>query len=198
MTALYHLGLEVEPVSLQLDVPDGRGGTTRYGGLEPYLDVRGDSHGHVGLIADDHFIDVTASQYPEVARGGIRVVYGPTRGQSRQTLTQGGLIPVRTVDGNVIQYTVGTLGSADAVMAPMLKKNLEGLAQMAHNTLTGYAKALSSVPALLERVNTLTDPRHATFVRRVNEMTELELVRDEAGNWHTKPAAEVTDLDEVV
>lgn len=189
MTALRHLGLEVEPVSLQLEVPNRRGGTTRYGHLQPHHDTDGNVIGHVGLLADDHFIDVTASQYPEVARGGIRVIYGPTRGQSQLILDQGGLIPVRTRDGQVIQYTVGRLGSADAVMMPLLEKAIEELAQLAFNTLTGYTKALSTVPLLLERVNTLAQPRHARFVRRVNEMTRLDIVRDEAGNWHTVPTA---------
>lgn len=189
MGVLVNLGLKAEPVALQLDVPDGRGGKTRYGNLEPYFDAAGNTVGHVGLVADEHFIDVTASQYPEIARGGMRVVYGPTRGQADQMLTRGAVIPLRTLDGIQVQYTMGTLGSADAVIAPMLGENTEDLARMAYNTITGYAKTLSLVPELLERVNSLTAPRHAPFVERVNAMTELDIVRDEAGNWHTQPAA---------
>lgn len=189
LAVLHNLGLEAEPVSLQLDVPDGRGGTTRYGNLKPHFDAAGNTVGHVGLLADDHFVDVTASQYPEIARGGRRVVYGPLRGQGKQILAQGGLIPVRTIDGQVVQYTVGSLGSTDRVMASVLKENTEDLARMASNLLMGYTKALSAVPELLARVNTLTHLRHAPFVERVNAMTGLKIVRDDDGLMHTTPAA---------
>jgi hypothetical protein len=189
MGVLVNLGLKAEPVALQLDVPDGRGGTTRYGNLDPHFDAAGNTVGHVGLIADEHFIDVTASQYPEIARGGMRVVYGPTRGQTDQMLTRGTVIQLRTLDDIRVEYTTGPLGSADAVIAPMLGENREELARMAFNTITGYTKTLSLVPELLERVNSLTAPRHTRFVDRVNAMTGREIVRDEAGNWRTKPAA---------
>ncbi len=70
--AMRSLGLEAEPVALPLDVPDGRGGTTRYGNERPHMD--GDLVvGHVGLITDGRSLDITAAQFPEIAaHGGVR------------------------------------------------------------------------------------------------------------------------------
>lgn len=116
MMAMRSLGLQAEPVGLLLDVPTGRGETTRYGNEVPHID--GDfAIGHVGLIADDHFMDITAFQFPEVlAHGGVRVIANPLNGQSDVILERGAVMPTRLIGNFLVQYTVVSTRQSNIVI----------------------------------------------------------------------------------
>ena len=173
--ALRVLGLQAESVALLLDVPDGRGGLTRYGNERPRME-HGQAIGHVGLIADGYFMDITASQFPEVlTHGGVRVVAAHLGDQqAEQLLTRGAILKARLADGYQVTYTAYASGSANGVLGPTLTSNGGTLPQLANNLLLIYGKLLSS-PDLIERVMTLTEPRYANLVGHVQTMRSREL-----------------------
>lgn len=174
MTALSSFGLEAEPVALMLDVDDGNGGTMRYGEERPRIEG-GEVVGHVGLIADGRFLDVTAAQFPEIVKhGGIRVVSGDLRGNAAEALQRGALLPTILADRHVVQYTVLPLGSADPALLPTMEEEGTTLAIHANNLRLPYLKVLSLTP-FVERVQTLTQPRYARFVQSVLDMRDKEI-----------------------
>lgn len=174
MQAMRAFGLDAEPVALILDIENAYGVTQRYGSESPHLD--GDRVvGHVGLVADDLFMDVTASQFPEVmAHGGQRVLSGALNGQADAVLNRGALVPTRLADGFQATYRVAPLGSADGLMLPILERSRDEAVAMVHNLLTGYTAAMSSEP-FLSQVQSITTPRHQQFVEAVLQMRGAEV-----------------------
>lgn len=173
---IRNLGLQAEPVALLLDVdtPQGR---ARYGTDRPRMEG-GKVVGHVGLIADGFFIDPTAAQFPEIVRhGGARVLAGHLRGQDQEVLRRGANVPIRLLDKHIVQYHVLPEGSADGVLLQMMstESNRQGLAKMSVNAQNPYLKVLSEQP-FLERVQTLTAPRYATFVHAVKSMRNKKVL----------------------
>lgn len=172
--AMRTLGLDPEPVALELDVPNGRRGTTRYGNPNPRL-VNGQVIGHVGLIADGVFLDITGAQFPEIAaHGGVRVIAGSLGSQSHEVLRTGANMPVRLADGYEVAYRVYPEGSADSALIPLIELNRQALPQLANNLILIFTKMLTA-PPLLDKVSTLSQPRYATLVHRVLGMQGREL-----------------------
>lgn len=60
MRALHLFGLPAEAVALEIEVENSRGSIVHHGRAQPQF-ANGQVLGHVGLIADDHFLDITAS-----------------------------------------------------------------------------------------------------------------------------------------
>lgn len=172
MRALHLFGLPAEAVALEIEVENSRGSIVHHGRAQPQF-ANGQVLGHVGLIADDHFLDITASQYPEIkAHGGIRVVGSPLRGQGSGVLTTGAVMMTRLVDGHLVKYTAHPRGSADAVMQS------DGLAAgeievLTNNLHIGYCQLLSS-PLLIERVRSLPRDKYARFIAAVEDMKDKE------------------------
>ena len=174
MGAMREFGLPADVVALTLEMADAHGGVQRYGTDSPHLD--GDlAVGHVGLIADDRFIDATAVQFPEVvAHGGVRVVSGSLSGRSEGVLRAGAVVPTRFIDGHPATYRLFPRGSADVLIRPLLERSADEVGVQVHNLVTGYTAVLSTSP-LLERVQEITTPRHRAFVDAVHRMRDVEV-----------------------
>ncbi|NKR53092.1 hypothetical protein GS481_02840 [Rhodococcus hoagii] len=180
MLALHSFNLPAEAIALELSVQTGQGALAHYGSPHPYV-KGGTVHGHVGLIADDHFLDVTASQFPEIdAHGGVRVVAGPLRGQSDELLATGATMMMRLTDGAFVTYTAHPSGSADEVMQAetMAREEIEVLTS---NLRLGYSYMLAQSPVLLDKVQSLTAQKYAGFVDAVTQMVGRTVSVDDRG-----------------
>lgn len=188
--ALQRLGLPASPVAVLLDVPQPGGGTTRYGNENPHMTADGLTVGHVGLVGDDYFVDATAAQFPEIRVGGVRAVGGPLQGQQDGILRAGAMIQVFLLDGTPVTYRLYPEGSADPILLPMLEsageEGIDDIGRLANNLLTGYCKALTAEP-LLSSVRSLTAPRYAQLVGRVNDMIDRGVETDENGWMVVQP-----------
>lgn len=188
---LNRLGLPASAVAVLLDVPQPGGGTTRYGNENPHMTKDGLIIGHVALVGDGYFVDATAAQFPEIRRGGTRTLGGPLQGQQEEILRGGAMIQVRLIDGTPVTYRLYPEGSADPILDPMMasggEQGLDDIGRLANNLLIAYCKMMTQEP-FLGRIRSLTAPRYAQLVGRVNDMVGREITTDENGWMVVQPA----------
>ncbi|MEX3757919.1 hypothetical protein ABFW00_19090 [Mycobacteroides abscessus] len=183
-------GLDAEAVAAYIDAPDGRGGVVRYGREdEPRLED-GLVSGHVVLVADDVFVDATASQFPAiVSHGGVRVLgMHIGNGGRTQMLQRGAIIPTRLAHGAgdyMVQYTVRPSTSADRVMTEYFEQKgaAQDLAALSNNLSLVFAKTLAELGLPRE----LSSPRYAALVAQVEAMRDMDLIADENKVMHAVP-----------
>ncbi|SKO34137.1 Uncharacterised protein [Mycobacteroides abscessus subsp. abscessus] len=182
--SLMQLGIHPETVAASIDVPNARGGTTRYGSQEPRFTGK-DTIGHMALIADGKLIDATGCQFPEIAEFfGVRAIGGDLRGHADNVLTRGGVIPLRLdAPGDVmIQYTLGRRGSADGAMTAFLDHQVNQeveLGVLSNNLTVAFTKILTGMPSKLRELARM--PQYGRIVAKADRMQHREIAYDEQG-----------------
>lgn len=175
-------GLDGQALAAHIDAPDGRGGIVRYGREDEPRVEDGLVSGHVVLVADDVFVDATASQFPAIAsHGGVRVLGTHLgSGNGATIVRRGAVVPTRLAHGTgeyAVLYTVRPAGSADRVMTEFfdLEGAAESIAVLSNNLSLVFAKTLTG----LGQASALSAPRYAVLMAQVEAMRGMDLVADE-------------------
>lgn len=161
MLSMRSLGVTADLTALELTIPWGGGGRgVHYGNPAPHFDVD-TLKGHVGLFADGHLIDATASQFPEIREnGGVRPLLGFFGDNADIVAAQGADVGLRMKDGQTVSYHVHRLGSADRVGLDFMDAQTDpaALPTAILNTLTGFGVMLANARGTVNPINR-KDPR---------------------------------------
>lgn len=182
MYAMRNYGIKANLVVLELDIDwanKGRG--VHYGRPDPQM-IGTEVRGHVGLLADEWFLDPTASQFREVRdNGGVRPIGERIGAVQAATLAQqGGQLRISLATDKSVEYTVHPVGSADGILSKFIEMQTDKRALDASvaNALTGFIAVVAALQPGVEtpypKLN--VDLRAAAGKTLVNRDGLLELL----------------------
>lgn len=169
--AIQYLGLDAAPVGLILRVPG-----KEYGHIAPHMDGW-QVVGHIGLIADGHFVDMTAFQFPEVyAHGGVRVIAAeiPSPETEHEIRRQGANVPARLIDGYEMEYLILPEGATDVVMDVIDDMYGYWLTYLSGEILARFIFYLSQ-SGLLERIEALGEAKYQRLLEVAGGMAGMDV-----------------------